>query len=176
MSDEQTKSIKYDLACGGRKQDGYTGVDKENIPGVDIVYDLENYPWTSAADNSIDEIYSSMYVEHTKDIMKFMDECYRILRVGGTLTLIAPYWSSIRSWQDPTHLRVISEGTFLYYNREWREKNLLMHYPIKSDFDFSFGFGIDTEWQTKNSEAIQFAIKHYSNVALDIQVNLVKRG
>lgn len=168
---------KYDLGCGQRKFDqGFIGVDISPCEGVvDVVYDLEQFPWTFAEDLSSDEIYSSHYVEHTSDIIKFMDEIHRILIPGGRLILIAPYYTSMRCWQDPTHKRAISEATFLYYNKAWREREKLDHYGIKSDFDFSFGYNIDPAFACKSDEAKAFAIKHYNNVVLDVQVNLTKK-
>jgi hypothetical protein len=53
--------------------------------------------------------------------------------------------------------------------------NKLDHYGIKSDFDFTYGYAFGPEWMTRNEEARNFALKHYFNVASDIQVVLVKR-
>ena len=53
--------------------------------------------------------------------------------------------------------------------------NLLDHYPVSCDFDFSYGYILDPAWQTRSQEAQAFAIKHYINVVTDIQVQLVKR-
>ena len=167
--------LKIDLACGDNKKEGFLGVDICKTDSVDIVYDLEKYPWDFAKDNSVDEIHCSMYIEHTKDIIKFMEECYRILKPLGTMTIIAPYYSSIRAWQDPTHVRAISEATFLYYNKQWMKDNKLEHYGIKADFDYTYGYMINPEWASRNEEAKMFATRNYLNVVSDIQVILTKK-
>lgn len=172
---KQSKTIKYDLACGQNKQEGFIGVDYVKAKGVDIVADLTKFPWKFAKDNSADELFVSHYVEHTPDLIKFMDECYRILKPGGTMTVLAPYYSSMRCWQDPTHVRAISEATFLYFNKQWRTDNKLDHYKIKSDFDFTYGYNMAPEWASRNEEAKMFAIRHYINVVNDIQVVLTKK-
>lgn len=165
---------KIDIACGQNKQPGFYGID---IAGdADLIYDLSRYPWTFAEDNSIDELFCSHYIEHVDDLIAFMDECWRILRVGGTMTVIAPYYSSVRCWQDPTHKHAISEMSFLYYNKGWRDANKLDHYPIKSDFDFVYGYVLSDEWANRSQEAQQFAVKHYINVVNDIHVTLTKRA
>ena len=173
---QETKDqvLKVDLACGQNKQEGFVGVDIAKLPGVDIVHNLEVYPWPFE-DNSVDEVFCSHYVEHTPCLMKFMNELYRIMKVGAKCTVLAPYYTSMRCWQDPTHLRAISEASFLYYNKQWRLENKLDHYPITCDFDFSYGYVITQEWATRNEEARLFAIKHYWNVVSDIQVTLVKK-
>jgi hypothetical protein len=177
MVDKQKKEpklIRLDLACGDNKQEGFTGVDIAKTPAVDIIADLEQFPWTFAKDNSVDEIFCSHYVEHTPDLIKFMDECWRILKVDGKMTVFAPYYSSIRAWQDPTHKRAISESTFLYFNREWMKQNKLEHYGIKSNFNFSYGYLVSPEWANRSEEARNFAIRNYINVVTDIQVTLTK--
>lgn len=171
----EEKTIKLDLACGKDKCDpSYIGVDIVKLDGVDVVHNLDSFLWPWDND-SVDEIFCKNYIEHVGDLIKFMNECGRILKQGGKITLIAPYYSSIRAWQDPTHVRAISEASFLYYNKEWREQNGLDHYPIDCDFNYSFGYAFTPEWAMRSEEARNFAIKHYINVVTDIQVSLTKK-
>lgn len=188
---KEGKPIKINLACGQIKMDGFIGVDKvktEEI--VDIVHDLDNIPWPFE-DNSIEEVYCSHYIEHTKDLVKFMEELYRIMKkpyvndkgeeVKSKCMIIAPYYSSVRAWQDPFHKRAISEFTFLYFNKNWRDQNKLNHgdYDIKADFDFTYGYQMDNSppgnWISRDENARVFAMKYYINVISDIQVALTKR-
>lgn len=173
---EENKPIKLDLGCGKNKQKDFIGVDKIKLDTVDIKHDLESYSWPFES-NSIDEIFCSHYIEHTSDLIKFIDEIYRILKPQSKATLIAPYYTSMRAWQDPTHKRAICEATFLYFNKKWREDNNLNHgdYNIKSDFDFSYGYMLAPDWITRNQEARDFAIRHYYNIVSDIQVILTKK-
>lgn len=166
--------FKLDIACGQVKPEGFFGVDIAAGPGVDLVYDLENFPWP-IPDNSVDEAYCSHYIEHTKDIIAFMEEVHRILKPGGKILIRAPYYNSMRGWQDPTHTRLISEATFLYYNKDWRTTNKLDHYPITCDFDYNFGYDFTPDWAMRSEEAKAFALRHYTNVVSDIQVILVKK-
>ena len=167
-----TECLKLDIACGKNKKPSFTGVDIWS--GADIVADLEQFPWPFA-DESVDEVFCSHYIEHTPDLISFANELYRIMKVGARAEIIGPYYSSIRAWQDPTHLRALSENTFLYFNREWRRANRLDHYPITADFDFECSYVLDPEWQGKNEDELRFAVKHYINVVSDIRAVLVKR-
>lgn len=166
------QKLKLDIACGKNKKPGFIGVDIWD--GADIVADLEKFPWPFA-DNSVDEIFCSHYIEHTPDLISFANELYRIMKVGAKAEIIAPYYSSIRAWQDPTHLRAISENTFLYFSKKWRSVNKLDHYPITADFDFECEFLLDKDWQGKEEAELRFAIKHYINVVSDIRALLTKR-
>lgn len=95
---------------------------------------------------------------------------------GGTAIIRAPYYNSMRAWQDPTHVRAISEATFLYFNHDWLVANKLDHYPIKADFDFSFGYDFTPDWAMRSEEAKAFAVRHYTNVVMDIQAVLRKKA
>lgn len=174
--------INLDIACGQRKQPGYTGIDRAACEGVDIVHDLWIYPWP-VADASVQTAYCSHYIEHIpmveyngKDaLFMFFDELYRILVPGGQITIIAPYYASMRCWQDPTHRRAISEATFLYANKGWRDLNGLSHYDVRADFDFGYSYVLDQAVAARNDEARAFWMRHYQNVINDIQVTLTKR-
>lgn len=186
--------VRLSLACGDRKPEGFYGVDIAKTDNVDFVQDLMKFPWSQFPDNSVDEIEISHFVEHIPHgngfhdpFFQFFDEIYRILKPAefdpnnpniattGIVSIVSPYYSSVRAWWDPTHLRAISEQSFLYLNKQWRVDNLLDHYPVSCDFDFSYGYVLDPEWQNRSQEAQAFAIKHYNNVVSDIQVRLVKR-
>jgi predicted SAM-dependent methyltransferase len=166
--------FKLDIACGQSKTPGFFGVDIAPGEGVDLVYDLEKFPWPFP-DASVDEAICNHYIEHTKDLISFMNELYRILKPGARCMINAPYYASMRAWQDPTHTRAISESTFLYYNKDWLTTNKLDHYPIHCDFDFQYGYNITPDWANRSEEARNFAIRHYINVISDIQVVLTKR-
>jgi predicted SAM-dependent methyltransferase len=165
--------MKLDLGCGQNKREGFKGVDVAAGPVVDFVVDLEKFPWKEFADGSIEEIHASHYVEHTPDLIKFMDEVWRICADGAKITIIAPYYTSIRCWQDPTHKRAISEATWLYFNKEWRKANKLDHYGIKSHFDVvNMVVFFNPPWDKKTEEARLFAQQHYFNVISDIMIEL----
>jgi predicted SAM-dependent methyltransferase len=172
---EETK-LKLNLACGQIKMEGFVGVDIAQCEGVDVVHDLTVTPFPFE-DNSVDEIYCSHFIEHLngEQMIKFMEELYRIMKPNATGTLIAPYYSSMRAIQDPTHKSFISEANFLYYNKDWRDTNKLDHYGITCDFDYSYAYHMEPYWAMREESARAFAIKHYNNVINDIQINIVKK-
>lgn len=172
---KKKEPVKYDLGCGNNKQEGYIGVDASKDCQADVVFDLNQPKWTFAKDESASDLFCSHFVEHVDSLMNFFNEAHRILIPGGQLVVIAPYYSSIRCWQDPTHKNAISEASFFYYNKEWRNINGLSHYPITADFDFNYGYRFSPEWASRSDEARAFAVKHYINVIEDIYVTLTKR-
>jgi predicted SAM-dependent methyltransferase len=105
--------MKLDIACGGNKQEGFTGIDIRKLPGVDIFHNLEVFPWPIRKE-SVQIAIASHYIEHIKPWLSidFMNEVWRVLVPGGTFCASTPYPGSRGYWQDPTHCNGWSEVTF----------------------------------------------------------------
>ena len=169
-------ALRLDLGCGANKKEGFIGVDLSPSVNPDVLHDLRSTPYPFESD-SIEEIHCSHFMEHLDgdEQMAFMNELYRILKLGAKATIIIPYWNSARAWQDPTHKRPVPEAAFLYYNRQWREQNGLLHYPINANFDFIIAYNIsNVRWVNAHEEARQFAMGHYANVIDDTICTITK--
>jgi len=105
--------MKLNLGCGRKSLAGYINIDSDGGVQPDVVRDIERgLPFS---DNSVDEIFASHIFEHIKDLVFVMNECFRVLKPGGVMKIIAPYWTSLGAWQDPTHVRSVNENTFRYF-------------------------------------------------------------
>lgn len=92
-------------------------------------------------DDSVDLIVAMHVIEHigqtgqTEGWFQFWEEAYRVLRPNGRLSFECPYHSSVWAWADPTHVRAISEYTFLYFNQDaYRCGGAIPDYRIRCDF------------------------------------------
>lgn len=184
---QDIKLLKLNLGSGqAPRGDDFINVDIVQTPNVDVVWDLTQTPWPWE-DNSISEVKSSHFLEHLDgpQRVEFFNELYRVLtpeiksEVGeqlqapGKAQFITPYYNSMRAIQDPFHAwPPLCEASFLYFNKEWRKVNKLDHYPITADFNFNYGHAWDNIWGQKNNETRQFAQMHYTNVILDLVVNM----
>jgi predicted SAM-dependent methyltransferase len=112
--------MKLDIACGGNKQEGFTGIDIRKLKGVDIVHDLEKFPWPLKKE-SVTIAIASHYIEHIKPWLSidFMNEVWRVMVPGGTFCASTPYPGSRGFWQDPTHQNGWSEVTFQYFDPKY---------------------------------------------------------
>ena len=57
------QGIKLDIGCGGNKQPGFVGLDVRKLPGVDIVQDIEKFPWP-LPNESVSFAMASHVLEH----------------------------------------------------------------------------------------------------------------
>ena len=108
------KERRLDLACGQSCREGFEGVDM--FADAKHRVNLMRFPWPWA-DSSIDELHCSHFVEHIpmvyvspegeyRDVpastgdrdlfFAFFDECWRILKPGGLMTVIVPALRSNR--------------------------------------------------------------------------------
>lgn len=96
-------------------------MNKDHNP--DIVHNLNMFPWPFD-DNELDEIHAYDVLEHLgkpgdpDSFFMVFNEMYRILRPGGRLFAIVPYWKHMWSWGDPGHVRIINEGTISFLDQD----------------------------------------------------------
>lgn len=149
---KNNRGIRLDIGCGSDKLEGHVGIDILPLPGVDIVHNLEQFPWP-LPDECCSTAQSMHLVEHItptapdprlselcdllirrkvltqKDVdkylgetrpgpifLRFMDEVWRILKVGGLFHFITPMAGSPGYWWDPTHINPIHNITPEYFD------------------------------------------------------------
>lgn len=117
-SADEPKTV--DLGCGNRKEPGALGVDWWPGDAVDLVADLNTFPWP-LDENAFDRIVCSHIIEHVADVVGFMSEIHRIGQDGALVEITTPHFSSTASWQDPTHCRHLS----LFWHELFNEQGYL---------------------------------------------------
>ena len=108
------EKLIIELGCGARKKKGRIGIDAVDLPGVDIVADLEN-GLAFLPDNSVDQIYCRHFLEHIKNFESLMAEIVRVLKKDGTAHISVPHFSSPHYYSDYTHVRFFGLYTFYYF-------------------------------------------------------------
>lgn len=100
---------KVDLGCGSAKPEGFIGIDRMAMPGVDLIGDLDDT--LPLETNSVDLLYASHSLEHARDIMHTMREIYRVCKHGAQVCIVAPYYEQKLNVANPYHLNVFNEHT-----------------------------------------------------------------
>lgn len=93
------------------------------------------------ADNSVDLAIAIHVLEHigqqgsTTEWFQFFEELYRVLKPDGILFFLAPLWSSVWAWADPSHSRGLSIESFVYFRQDsYRIGGSISPFRIKCDF------------------------------------------
>jgi SAM-dependent methyltransferase len=118
---KEKSGVRLDIGCGRNKQHNYVGLDKANLPGVDIVWDVEVFPWPIDDECVLDAICSHL-IEHIKPwlTLDFFNEIWRIMRPHGQLVIQAPFGVNHYFVQDPTHCNPVNEATFQYLDPRYQ--------------------------------------------------------
>jgi SAM-dependent methyltransferase len=184
--------VKLDLAGGQNTPEGFQCVDL-NAPNPVHRVDLFRFPWPFET-SSVDELFCSHFIEHipNRDIspldvdgsaegeayigqdmlLGFFDECWRILKPEGWMTVIWPALQSVRAFQDPTHRRFIPLEALPYLSAEWRKSQRLDHYRVRCNFTGDFTYTADTDLALYHEEAKTRRVKNWWNVMVDFQAKI----
>jgi len=95
----------------------------------DILWDLETLRPLPFEHDTFDEIHAYELLEHIglqgdwKTLFRQFTDYWRILKPGGFFIATTPCWKSLWAWGDPSHKRVINEGTITFLSqRSYREQ------------------------------------------------------
>lgn len=105
-----------DVGCGSGKVNGSIGVDHLPLTGVDVVHDLNQYPWPFS-DFEFDRIVFSHSISHLQNISKVLIECHRLLKKGGYIEIVAPHYTSDNFNTDPTHCVHLGARSMNYFTK-----------------------------------------------------------
>lgn len=111
--------MNLDIGCGNKKLQGYVGMDHQTREGVDIVHDIEVFPWPLES-GAYEKANASHVMEHIKPwlLVSVMNEAWRVLEAGGEITIRTPYGAAFDF--DPTHTIRFQESSFAYFDHRSR--------------------------------------------------------
>lgn len=90
-----------DLGYSKRKQKGAMGRDISKDTDVDVVHDLNVFPYPFT-DNEFDYIGADNVIEHIDSVIKVLEELHKISKNGATVKIIVPFFRSHYEFIDST--------------------------------------------------------------------------
>jgi predicted SAM-dependent methyltransferase len=89
--------IQIDIGCGGKKRNGFVGLDFSAADSVDHVLNLETdrFPFS---DRSVDYVFSSHCLEHLGNPNNVWREISRVIKPGGTIEIWTPHVHHDDQW------------------------------------------------------------------------------
>lgn len=127
-----------EIGCGKnpykpKEREKVVHLDKIKLPDVEIVWNLNKFPYPFK-DNEFDVIIAKHVIEHLDNIIKVMEELWKILKPNGLLKITVPYAKHTSAFQNPTHKHFFTCFTFDYRDSEGYAKNLFYELKTKAKF------------------------------------------
>jgi SAM-dependent methyltransferase len=116
------------LGCGRSARAGCLNVDRVELPGVDLVWDLNTRPWPFAT-GAWHRVVACHVLEHLDDVVQAVAELHRILAPGGRAEVRVPHIAGWGAWNDITHRHFFTRRSFDYFRRG---------HPWNYYYDFAF--------------------------------------
>ncbi len=143
--------------------------DARNKP--DIVCELGR-ELIDLPDDSIDMAIAWHVLEHigrqgdVAEWFAFWEDLYRVLKPGGLIYGECPYYTGIWAWSDPTHVRALSEHSFVFFNQDSYRipDSAISPYRLACDFQFSGlrnmerGHRIVTDHKDPRNQVLRFCL------------------
>lgn len=119
------------IGCGSRREKQFNHdipwgslitLDINPTHKPDVVWDLRRLP-LPFDDNRFDSIHAYEVLEHLGqqgDYEAFFaqfTELWRILKPGGVICATCPSWDDVWAWGDPSHSRIINQGTLAFLSQ-----------------------------------------------------------
>lgn len=162
------------LGCGNRRQKKHVMVgcpenwtelvtlDHDPNCGADILHDLEQLPWP-VDDNAFDEIHAYDVLEHLgaqgdyRAFFAHFGEVYRALKPDGLLVASVPAYDSVWAWGDPSHRRIINEGSLVFLDQA--QYTAQVGRNAMTDFRWLWSGDFETVGAKTNGDQFIFALQ-----------------
>src|SRR3989344_3284343 len=111
----KSKLKKLNLGCGTDIRNGYVNLDIAKLSGVDVVWNLDKFPWPFKMDE-FDEIYAgSNILGFVTDFRKSIEEIWRISKPNAQIYIESPMYPSVNCFSDPHTKKVFTYNSFVYF-------------------------------------------------------------
>jgi len=133
-----------DIGCGRNKFPGAVGIDFAAAADLDVAHDLNEFPYPLQS-NSFDVILLRNVIEHIQNIVGLMGEIHRVGVNAADVIISTPHFSSLYSYQDPTHVRHMAYDSMDYFTEDTAHANFYTNCRFhlvnkRIDFGKSFPF------------------------------------
>ena len=125
---------KLNIGCGRDIREGYLNCDIVNVNGVDKVFDFNGeFPFE---DNMFEEVRVWNCIHCCNDLVKFMEEIYRVLKNGGIVKIQTFCFLSMECANDPYYKTKMGYNTFNLFNADRKDYDELqgISYDTKARF------------------------------------------
>lgn len=132
--------VNLDVGCGRNKQKGFLGMDRVRMPGVDLVWNIEKFPWPVPSDACRTILLSRVWgTIEPKRQGRLMDELWRICRHDGQVIISDFYALSPLACAYPGYYQCPTEFTFMFYAPDYDDLLRQLLRQARMDYDGARG-------------------------------------
>ena len=126
-------TISVDLGGGSTPRNPFNAqrlinVDS-SVEGPDVIKCLVGFEELPLEDSSVEFVTAYDFLEHLPRVIykgdklinpfiNAMNDVWRILKPGGVFFASTPAYPHPHTFQDPTHVNIITDGTYKYFTKE----------------------------------------------------------
>ncbi len=100
-----------------------------------------------------------------------MRDLYHICKHGSLVKFITPYWTSEDAYEDPTHVRFLSEHSWEYFSKSFYQRNPNTDYGVDYTFDIE-NVTLMVRPEFLNDPNLAYKVKHELNVVQHMETRL----
>lgn len=107
---------RLNLGAGWDPTEGYLRLDRTDVGNPDVIATVPPIP---LEDDRFVEVRAFHVLEHIprEKLVELMNECWRVLKMGGYMEIEVPVFPSDAAMADPTHISFFVAATFDYFVR-----------------------------------------------------------
>lgn len=154
-------SIKVNIGCGYKKEEGFINIDADPLTEPDHVIDLEKAK-LPFEDDTVDEVRAWHILEHIGEgFLPLMKEIYRTCKKDAVIDIQFPYHRHDMYFADPTHKRPLTISSFTVMGKKFCDHLRDLN---QSSSGIAYNFDIDFEY-VKHTNVVS---KEYQNTFQDM--------
>ena len=167
------------IGSGQAPMVGWENADNSPLAYADHRFDLLS-EWP-LPDNTYDTVAAIHVLEHFtgEELFHILWETGRVLKRGGGLVVVVPYGMHAYHYSNPFHKQMWTEGTPSHFNRALYEQENTQSTRANQGQKLrcwsvsNLTFLPSKEWINKSSEEIEYAMKHYLNVIMEMSFVMI---
>lgn len=125
--------------------------------------------------DSVDEIEATGVIEKVPNVVSFIEECYRLLKLGAKMTVNSAHFSSSLAWASPLNVRGVSEASLNFASKDWRKQAAYSEAPIQCNFEIAANFAVENSCAQRSDDARMFWMQRFNNVVQAVILTLIKK-
>ena len=125
--------------------------------------------------SSVDEIIANHVLDKLKHPIHFFEEVQRILKPEGFMSAQNFYFRNPMAVAHPEVVRPLSEYSFTWCSKEWREANLWAAPATEVNLSVDYGLSVDPSYETRSDEVKAFAQANYAGAISAVHFKFTKK-